>query len=250
MGPTAKVETLVPLHTNGEHLALTPVELIRIAVSQNADIEKLSKLMDLQERWEAREARKAFNAAMSQFKSNPPDIHKNKEVRFGNTAYKHATLDHVSEVITKGLSAVGITHAWKVSQAADLITVSCVLTHEMGHSEETQLMGVADNSGSKNSIQAIGSTVTYLQRYTLLAACGLAASNDNDGQGDTRKPVVAAEKIEEYIRQMTEVETMKDLQTVFAKAYSEAQGMNDREAMAHYIKAKDARKKELEHANR
>ena len=34
-------------------------------------------------------------------------------------------------------------------------------------------------SGSKNSIQAVGSTVTYLQRYTLLAVTGLAAKGQD-----------------------------------------------------------------------
>src|SRR5882724_6254015 len=82
---------------------LTPVELLRMAVSQGADIEKLKQLMDLQERWEKNEARKAYNAAMRQFKSNPPTIKKNHEVKFGTTKYNRATLDHVCEEVTKGL---------------------------------------------------------------------------------------------------------------------------------------------------
>lgn len=230
---------------------LTPVELLRIAVSQGADIDKLQKLMDLQERWDANEARKAFVAAMNKFKANPPTITKNKHVHFetakGPTDYDHATLDHACEVITKGLSAVGITHTWKVKNDKEFINVTCVLTHEMGHSEETQLMGTPDDSGGKNKIQAIGSTVSYLSRYTLLAACGLASKDaDNDGRGSaSSKPVVAVEKIEEYCRQMTEVETLPELQVVFKKAYSEASEMSDRKAMAHYIQIKDKRKKEI-----
>lgn len=39
----------------------------------------------------------------------------------------------------------------------------------------------ADTSGSKNSIQAIGSTITYLQRYTLFSILGLASTDDDDG---------------------------------------------------------------------
>ena len=42
-----------------------------------------------------------------------------------------------------------------------------------------------DDSGNKNSIQAVGSTTTYLQRYTLKAALGLAASDDDDGRSTT-----------------------------------------------------------------
>jgi hypothetical protein len=224
--------------------ALTPIELLQIAVQQGADVEKLGKLMDLQERWQANEAKMAFNAAMRKFKANPPEITKNKKVEFGNTLYKHATLDHVCDVVTKALSDVGISHAWKVNQQDGVIAVSCVLTHEMGHSESTQLMGNPDTSGSKNAVQAIGSTVTYLQRYTLLAACGLAAANDTDGVAPERDEGEAA-KLDEYLRQITEVETQDDLKKVFGKAFNEAAEVNDKDAMAKLIQAKNKRKAEI-----
>lgn len=239
---------IVPAEIVKQESSLTPVELIRIAVSQGADIDKLQKLMDLQERWEKNEARKAFVAAMNKFKANPPTITKNKHVHFetakGPTDYDHATLDHACDVITKGLSAVGITHTWKVKNDKEFINVTCVLTHEMGHSEETQLMGTPDDSGGKNKIQAVGSTVSYLSRYTLLAACGLASKDaDNDGAGASTKPVIPVEKLEEYARQMGEVETLSDLQAVFKKAYKEASELTDKKAMAYLIRVKDEAKK-------
>jgi hypothetical protein len=258
MGPTRAL----PLATeeaasNGDRLAsktvaLTPVELLRIAVSQNADIEKLKQLMDLQERWEKNEARKAFVVAMKQFKSDPPTISKNKRVHFETTKgpcdYNHATLDHVCNEVTKGLSAVGITHTWKVAQGKDLITVTCVLTHEFGHSEMTQLMGLPDNSGSKNAVQAIGSTVTYLQRYTLLAACGLAASNDTDGNAGM--PGVETDVLEKNCGEMYRAKDIPELRFLFGVAYSKAEEINDRKAMAQYITVKDKRREELNHAPR
>ena len=234
--------------------ALTPVELLRIAVSQNADIEKLKQLMDLQERWEKNEARKAFVGAMAKFKADPPSIRKNKQVSFplktgGNASYSHATLDHVCDAVTKTLSAVGISHTWKITQANDLITVICVLTHELGHSEETQLMGVADNSGSKNAVQAIGSTVTYLQRYTLLSACGLAAGNDDDGQ-ISGKPFIEASEIEKNCGEMSNAKDVSELKFLFTVALDKARDLSDRKAMAYYIEANDKRKKELGYATR
>jgi len=231
--------------------SLTPVELLRIAVTQNADVEKLTKLMDLQERWEKNEARKAFNEAMKRFKANPPEILKNKLVEFdtskGKTSYRHATLDSVCEIVTKALYDVGITFSWKVSQDKEFITVAAVLTHDLGHSEQTQLMGMPDNSGGKNPIQAVGSTTTYLQRYSLLAACGLAASNDTDGVVRDTKGL-DEDKVREYLAQMSEVYTLPELQTVFGKAYKEASAVNDRQAMAAFISAKDTKKKEIQNA--
>lgn len=171
-----------------------PARLLEIAVSQGADLAKLEKLMDLQERWEANNARKAYTASMAAFKANPPTIVKNKHVEFqtskGRTAYNHATHDEVTNKIAQGLAAHGLSHAWRMAQRDGLIHVVCRVTHELGHFEETELYGNADESGSKNSIQAVGSTITYLQRYTLLAATGLSTAEmreaDTDGESTTK----------------------------------------------------------------
>lgn len=172
-------------------VATTPAALLSIAVSQGADLAKLEKLMDLQERWEKNEARKAYVAAMSAFKANPPEIVKDKHVSFqtskGKTEYDHSSIGHVVEAITKSLGEHGLSHRWDMEQQdGGRIKVSCVMTHVLGHSESTSLLAGADDSGGKNNIQAIGSTITYLQRYTLLAATGLASKDqeeDDDGRG-------------------------------------------------------------------
>lgn len=173
---------------------ITPMQMLSMAVEQGADLDKLSKLMDLQERWEANEARKAFVVALNAFKADPPTITKNKHVFYknktgGTTDYNHASLDHASEEIGKALSIHGISHRWNVEQLdGGAIRVTCVLTHEKGHCESVPMQSGADQSGGKNSIQAIGSTVTYLQRYTLLAATGMAVK-DQDDDAATAEPV-------------------------------------------------------------
>ena len=152
----------------------------------NMDVAKLKELLDVQERWEAIQAKKAYVQAMSEFKENPPEIIKDRNVHFqtskGTTDYNHATLSNVTACINKALSAHGLTASWVTSQTNGSIMVTCKITHIMGHSEETSLSAPPDVTGSKNAIQAIGSTVTYLQKYTLLALTGLAThEQDDDG---------------------------------------------------------------------
>lgn len=164
----------------------TPAELIQSAVAGGADLDKLEKLLALQERWEKNEARKAYHRAMAEFKANPPKIEKDKRVGYatqkGNVGYSHATLGNVTEKINTELSKYGLSASWTTSQNGKVV-VTCKITHSMGHSEETSLEAEADTSGSKNSIQAIGSTITYLERYTLLALTGLATyEQDDDGK--------------------------------------------------------------------
>ena len=149
----------------------------------NMDVAKLKELLDVQERWEAIQAKKAYVEAMSEFKSSPPEILKDKQVKYGATDYKHATLHNVTTKINSELSKHGLTASWVTSQDNGSIKVTCKITHIMGHSEETCLSAPPDATGSKNAIQAIGSAVFYLERYTLFALTGLApARMDDDGQ--------------------------------------------------------------------
>jgi hypothetical protein len=169
----------------------TPMQMLAIAVQQGADLQKLEKLMDLRDRWQRDEARKAYVAAMARFKAEPSRIIKSKQVSIpGGAKFAHATLADVCDGIVANLSKHGLSHAWETQQGDNgWVEVTCVITHEAGHSERTTLRGPPDDSGKKNSIQQIASTVTYLERYTLMAACGLSAKDmDDDGRGAAPKP--------------------------------------------------------------
>jgi hypothetical protein len=176
-----------------------PAVLIQQAITAGADLDKLEKALALQERWEANQAKKAYHLAMAKFKANPPKIDKDREVAFdtshGKTRYSHASLFNVTEKINSALSEHGLSASWVTNQASDVISVTCRITHEKGHSEETTLSAKADTSGSKNPIQAIGSAITYLERYTLLALTGLATyEQDDDGQEAAPRPEEKKEK--------------------------------------------------------
>ena len=175
-------------------LTSSPSEMIRLAVSGGADLDKLEKLLAIQERWEATEARKEYHQAMSDFKATPPKIEKDKKVGYdgktgGRVSYSHASLANVTDKINEALSKHGLSASWRTKQNGK-IEVTCRITHSKGHSEETMLSADADTSGSKNSIQALGSTITYLERYTLLALTGLATFDmDDDGKGKNSEDV-------------------------------------------------------------
>ena len=172
----------------------TPADMIRMAVAGGADLEKLEKLLTLQERWEANEARKAYHKAMSEFKKNPPEIDKDKKVAYGNTKYNHASLANVVQKITAELSKHGLSASWTTKQD-EKISVTCKITHVLGHSEETTISALADSSGSKNSIQAIGSTISYLERYSILSILGLA-TKEQDDDGAATSATITKEQLQ------------------------------------------------------
>jgi hypothetical protein len=170
--------------------------LLELVIQRGADLQTIEKFMDLQERHEKNEARKAFVIAMAAFKANPPEIIKDMAVSFdlkagGKTSYKHADLAKATRAISQELSKHGLSGTWTVDQESG-IKVTYILTHIMGHSESVSMTAPPDASGGKNPIQAIASTVSYLERYTMLAGTGLAAKGmDTDG----KKPKEEAEPI-------------------------------------------------------
>jgi len=170
------------------------MEMLSQAVSNGASVEVLTKLMDLRDRWEAGEARKAFDAAVSSAKSDIPVIEKNAT---GHNNRRYADFAQIARTIDPILAGYGLSYRFRAEQDEKLIRVTCVLSHKQGHSEEATLAGPSDTSGSKNAIQAIGSTLTYLQRYSLCQMLGLASSEDDDAGATGGGEVISDEQRDE-----------------------------------------------------
>ncbi len=175
----------------------SPAHTLALAIEKGISPDVLNKLLDVQERWEANQAHKEFVVSMTAFKASAPAVLKKaSEVNFetskGRTQYKYANLGDIVQEITSNLSKHELSASWETNQDdKDRVVVTCHITHARGHRESVTLRGPADMSGNKNPIQAIGSAVTYLQRYTLLAALGLVtADQDDDGVGAGIRPEV------------------------------------------------------------
>lgn len=183
-----------------------PLRLVELAINKGADVVQLERLMDLQERHEKSAARRAYVHAMASFKQHPIEIAKDKAVGYkdrngGFVGYRHATLAGVTQVLVPALAKHGLSHSWSIHQENGSVAVRCTLTHEQGHSECIEIKAPPDASGKKNAIQQIASTITYLQRYTLLAITGTSTEEmDDDGAGgeggDTQIP--AGEVVQEF----------------------------------------------------
>lgn len=160
-------------------VATTPAQLLALAVDKNLDIDKLSKLMELQERYNADLARKAFFRALTTFQAKVPELRKSKEVSFGDTKYHYAPLADIVRQIKDTCRDCLISYRWEIQDDKDEIKVSCIITHEDGHSEKTTMTASPDVSGKKNSIQARGSSIEYMKRYTLIGALGLSTADSD-----------------------------------------------------------------------
>lgn len=172
--------------TNAVPAVVTHMDMLQLAISKGASIEQLQQLMDLKERHEANEAKKAYASAMALFKENPIVVQKDKLNKQYGSMY--ASLPAFVNAISPGLSKYGLSFNWSINQENG-ITVSCVITHVLGHSEKVSLSGSPDKSGSKNDLQQIKSTITYLEGATLQAITGIVSSDfcmDDDGNGESK----------------------------------------------------------------
>lgn len=149
----------------------------RAARDPNVDVDKFERLMAMRERIESQHAKRAFNEAIAAAKAEIEPVMRNRK---GHTG-RYADFAAYARVVDKPLTDHGLSYRFRTNQT-DKIMVTCILSHRDGHSEETTLAGPPETSGSKNAVQAIGSTLTYLQRYSLIQSLGLASATDDDGE--------------------------------------------------------------------
>lgn len=173
--------------------ANSPMGMMLSAIQQGATLEQVEKMMDLQERWEKKEAKKAYDAAFASFKAEAVQIIKGRKVTDGPLKNKsYAELHDVVDAVTPALSKHGLSSSWKLTKDdPGWMEVTCYLRHVGGHEESVSMGGPPDTGGAKNAIQARASTKTYLERYTLKGITGLSErDDDDDGSGAKTTPLV------------------------------------------------------------
>lgn len=226
----------------------TPADLLRIAVESGADLDKLERLMALQTQWEAKEAKRAFDAAFSAFKAEAVTIIKGRKVTDGPLKNKsYAELHDVVNAVTPALSKHGLSSSWKLTKdEKDWMEVTCYLRHVNGHEESVSMGGPPDAGGAKNAIQARASTKTYLERYTLKAITGLSEQADDDdgnGKGPKGNPDETWMKWE---TQLTSASTVDDVRRIRAMAGAAFEAIGDVKSWNQFKTMADKKKAEIE----
>lgn len=238
----AEDEPMLPSVQQSSALApATPATLLQMAVQQGADLDRLERLMALQERWEANEAKKAYDQAFADFKAEAIRIIKNRNVTAGPlSGKKYAELFAVVNAITPALSRCGLSSSWRITKdEPQWLEVTCTLKHTGGHTESVSMGGPPDAGGAKNAIQARASTVTYLERYTLKAITGLSEQDeDDDGNGANESSL-----LETWIGRAAlapDVAEMARISKAGAKAFNDAKDRDGYRAFAAEVQTRGA----------
>ena len=162
----------------------SPMGFLQQAIQKGMSVEHIEKLVQLRNSFVVEDQRMQLLAALSGFQANVPVIVKKGSAAFKSTKYSYAKLEDIIPIIRPHMNAHGLSFRFEVQSKDGAHMVCCIVSHAGGGSFSTRIPGMDDNTGSKNTIQAMGSTLTYLQRYTLIMALGLVVADiDDDGNG-------------------------------------------------------------------
>jgi len=175
----------------------------RAARDPSVDIDKVERLMAMRERLMDRQAKAEYAAALAEMQPALPVVGRRGMIKVpakdGKAGHEtpYALWEDVNEAIRPHLAAHGFALSFRVRKEADRIEVTGVLSHRAGHSEETMLSLPMDSTGSKNNVQAIGSSVSYGKRYTAFALLNITSrGEDDDGTAAGAAATVTDEQVE------------------------------------------------------
>jgi len=189
--PTHEIVEAAAVQVTPRH-ATAGIDPVVAVLMQRPDVtaDEVRDMLAAQREYRADLARQAFDDAFAALSLELPQvIAKDRGVSYGSgkgNAYKYATLSSILLAVKPALSAHGFTTRWRTSSEGNTVRVTCELRHRDGHVEETSLAGPPDMKGSKSAVQAIGSTTSYLERYTLIASLGITTGDMPDA--DERRP--------------------------------------------------------------
>jgi len=159
----------------------------RAAMNPDVDMDKMERLLEMQERIIKRNSEMAFNAALAEMQSEMPLITKDAEIKVsGQVRSKYASFENINETVKPILQKYGFAVSFR-TETSDSIKVTGILVHKDGHREQTDMVLPVDASGSKNAVQAIGSSVAYGKRYVLCALLNISTGDDDDARGTVAK---------------------------------------------------------------
>lgn len=157
----------------------------RLALDPSVNVEKLERLIEMQERIMRHTAKAAFDAAFSEMQGEIPVITELGEIKVeGKLRSRYATNEDIQEALKPILQKHGFALRFRNESTDKQLKVIGILSHRGGHSEQDEFVTAPDTSGSKNAIQAIGSARAYGQRYTTLSLLNIATREPGKGADD------------------------------------------------------------------
>lgn len=164
----------------------------RAARDPSVDIDKMERLLQMQERVQARQAKAAYDDAMAEMQPKLPIITERGKIlnKSGGTQSTYAYWEDINEIIKPILAEHGFALSFKGKTNGNMVVTVGILSHRLGHREETEVELPKDDSGSKNVVQGIGSSKSYGKRYAAFDLLNITTKGeDDDGRAASSRRV-------------------------------------------------------------
>lgn len=162
----------------------------RVCSDPNFDIAKMERLIEMRNQDMARKAALEFSADFAKMQCELPEI---KEKTQGHN-YKYAAFEDVMREVKPVLKEYGFAVSFGITQHEKAVIITASLMHKSGHREQTSITLPHETSGSKNAVQAVGSTILYGKRYTILSLLSIATCGE-DTDGNMPSDMITEEQI-------------------------------------------------------
>jgi hypothetical protein len=235
----------VPLPDGGAETTAVLSMIERLTKDPGADIAKLEKMLDMQERVLGKQAEMIFFSAMNKCQSEMGRI--SADCTNNQTKSRYASYGALDRALRPIYTVNGISLSFdsEESDKPDVLPVVCYVSHVSGYTKKYRVFMPADGKGAKGGdvmtkTHATGAAMSYGMRYLLKMIFNVAiGEDDNDGNA----PPVGEPDVSDWIAKIDESASMGDLKTNYTEAYNEVKAFKG--AVASINRAKDAKKKEL-----
>ena len=171
--------------------------LSRAASDPSVNVDKLERLLAMQERLLADQRRTSFMAALSELEARLPQITKRGQIVVKERMQsRFARIEDVDDAIRPLCKEHGFAFSFDSEPQGNQIRFTCTMSHRDGHAETKAITLPADASGNKNSVQAVGSTTSYARRYLLAMHLHLVTRDEDDDGNGGRGPITAEQAAE------------------------------------------------------
>lgn len=154
----------------------------RAAMDPACDVAKMQALLDMAERMQATNARIEYQAALARIQEVMPRIGRDGKITVNSVVRsRYATLERIDKIVKPLLAAEGFSLQFDTAESGSKITVFGKLAHREGHFDVKQIALALESSGAKNSVQAMGSTISYGQRYLIKMFLNIVEEGEDTG---------------------------------------------------------------------
>mgnify|MGYP001615427980 CR=1 FL=1 len=162
--------------------ALSPENLISQAIEKGLPVETMERLLAMRKELQAEYAKAEFDKAMAEFQAECPIVTKGKEVQDsgGRILYHYAPLEVIISEVKNLIGKHGLSYAIKTEIKPGAVKVFCVVKHEAGHSETSDMeVPLSTRTGIMSAPQQTAATMTFAKRYAFCNAFGIMTGDED-----------------------------------------------------------------------